>query len=711
LWYFAFNTLVGQKRFQIISSGRDYMSHLSVKIFWAVLLSTLFLMPNGVLADEQPQGPQPSDAKREKPLVVPHLADLIPLATKLSGSLVVLEKKIVVGLDISSVEKRFSLIMANLEDYSGRLQRQKDSGNYRYDELIEIESEIQSEDDSLKTLSKPITKAIRKLGDSRKKWLDERKRWNEWEQSLLKDQPLDEVQLIFKSAQKTIDTALSLILQQLKPMLAIQQRAGNIQTMTSSLTAEIKSLVLNMKRVVLIDSSPPIFSYKYFAQYRTGLLYELQKGLEEIKWPGIKFFSRQGWLISIQVLLSLALVIVIFRYRHQLENSKRGRFVAKRPFSAGLFVGLVALSIIYEGAPASWTLTFTVVAAISFARLFGSLIEKSWKSYLIYGLVIFAITARLLDVVSLPLPLFRLYIFLAALVGLSFFVWWAVRTDRRSISLLYTCGFWSGSFLFVVVLIAEFFGKSGLSDYVFRSSVRTILVVLVGWLFMLLARGGLDWILRGSTIERATAVYSNTAAVVKRLTLLTDVFVGFLVLSSILAIWRVYSSPADAIKGLLSSGFTLGSQRISVSLLIAAAGIFFGSFLISWAVQKLFVGGALGKHKVGTGVKISIARLIHYALISIGFFLALLALGFELTKLTIIVSAFGIGIGFGLQTIVNNFVCGLILLFERPVRVGDYIEIGERWAKIKRIGLRSTTVLTMERADIIIPNSPSPGSP
>jgi small-conductance mechanosensitive channel len=546
---------------------------------------------------------------------------------------------------------------------------------------------------------------IRKLGDSRKKWVDERKRWNEWEQSLLKDEPLDEVKLILERAQKTIDTALSLILQQLKPKLAIQQKAGNIQTMTTSLTAEIEGLVLIMKHVVLVDSSPPMFSYRYFAQFRTGLWYEVLKGLEEIKWPGTKFFSRQGWIVAIQALLSLALVIVIFRYRHQLESSKRGRFVAKRPFSAGLFVGLMALSMIYEGAPATLALAFTVVAAISFARLLGGLIEASWKSYLIYGMVIFSITARLFDVVSLPLPLFRLYIFLAALVGLSFFVWWAVRTDRRSVSLLYTCGFWFGSFLFVVVLIAEFFGRSGLSDYMFRSSVRTILVVLVGWLFMLLARCGLDWIFRSSTIQRAKAVYSNTAAVAKRLTLFVDVLVGFLVLSSLLSIWRVYSSPSGAIKGLLSSGFDLGSQRISVGLLIVAVGLFFGSFLISWVVQKLFVGGALAKHKVGTGVKISIARLIHYALISIGFFLALLALGFELTKLTIVVSAFGIGIGFGLQTIVNNFVCGLILLFERPVRVGDYIEIGGKWVNIKRIGLRSTTVLTMERADVIIPNS------
>jgi small-conductance mechanosensitive channel len=140
-------------------------------------------------------------------------------------------------------------------------------------------------------------------------------------------------------------------------------------------------------------------------------------------------------------------------------------------------------------------------------------------------------------------------------------------------------------------------------------------------------------------------------------------------------------------------------------LLITSAGILYGSFLVSWIIQKLLIDEVLARRRVETGVRVSIARLVHYVFIFVGFVVALLALGFEFTKLTIMVSALGVGIGFGLHAVVNNFVSGLILLFERPVRVGDYIEIGVNWAEIKKIGLRATTVQTFDQADVIIPNA------
>jgi potassium efflux system protein len=98
------------------------------------------------------------------------------------------------------------------------------------------------------------------------------------------------------------------------------------------------------------------------------------------------------------------------------------------------------------------------------------------------------------------------------------------------------------------------------------------------------------------------------------------------------------------------------------------------------------------------------ALLIRLGVFSAGFLLAVFASGFPLEKLTIIISAFGIGIGFGLQNIVNNLVSGLILAFEKPIQIGDIIEVGNRSGTMKEIGVRSSKILTSDGSEVIIPN-------
>jgi potassium efflux system protein len=103
---------------------------------------------------------------------------------------------------------------------------------------------------------------------------------------------------------------------------------------------------------------------------------------------------------------------------------------------------------------------------------------------------------------------------------------------------------------------------------------------------------------------------------------------------------------------------------------------------------------------------LSIVRLMHYALVLVGFLIALSALGFELKNVTIIGGALGVGIGFGMQAIVNNFVSGLILLFERPIKVGDVIQLSDgQQGRVLNLGLRATTVQTFDRAEIVVPNA------
>jgi potassium efflux system protein len=220
-------------------------------------------------------------------------------------------------------------------------------------------------------------------------------------------------------------------------------------------------------------------------------------------------------------------------------------------------------------------------------------------------------------------------------------------------------------------------------------------------------RGALEGLFRHSPL-RGTALLpsDDTDTVVVRLShLLEIIIVGLVLVPDLLVTWGVYENLTEATKGLLSLGFTLGSQRISIGLIVLSTGILYGSFLASWIVQKLLVDEVLFKRQLEKGVRISIGRLMHYAIVIAGFLLALSTLGFEISKITIMLSALSVGIGFGLQSIANNFVSGLILLFERPVRVGDVIQITGDWAEIKKIGIRATTVQTFDRADRIIPNA------
>jgi potassium efflux system protein len=105
------------------------------------------------------------------------------------------------------------------------------------------------------------------------------------------------------------------------------------------------------------------------------------------------------------------------------------------------------------------------------------------------------------------------------------------------------------------------------------------------------------------------------------------------------------------------------------------------------------------------GVSYALSSLLNYMVLALGFLLALGVLGLDLSKVTILAGAFGVGIGFGLQSVVNNFVSGLIVLFERPIHVGDVVEVGTLQGEVSRIGMRASTVRTWQGAEIIVPNA------
>jgi small-conductance mechanosensitive channel len=107
---------------------------------------------------------------------------------------------------------------------------------------------------------------------------------------------------------------------------------------------------------------------------------------------------------------------------------------------------------------------------------------------------------------------------------------------------------------------------------------------------------------------------------------------------------------------------------------------------------------------LAAGIPYAISTMLHYVILLIGFFVALGALGIDLAKVTLLAGAFTVGIGFGLQNVINNFVSGLILLFERPIKIGDVIEVGGNAGEVTRIGIRASVIRTADGSEIIVPN-------
>jgi len=149
------------------------------KIVAVVLSMAVLLISSRALADQQPKGEQPADAKRELSTAVPDLADIIPLATKLSGRLTALENAVEAGLEDAAVEGQYAETEANLRSLAGQLQLLKDSKDASYNKFVKLKTAIEQENKSLEKISQPLSDEITRLGAWRSEWLAERKNWNE----------------------------------------------------------------------------------------------------------------------------------------------------------------------------------------------------------------------------------------------------------------------------------------------------------------------------------------------------------------------------------------------------------------------------------------------------------------------------------------------------------------------------------------------------
>ena len=151
--------------------------------------------------------------------------------------------------------------------------------------------------------------------------------------------------------------------------------------------------------------------------------------------------------------------------------------------------------------------------------------------------------------------------------------------------------------------------------------------------------------------------------------------------------------------------FMMGNSEFTIRTFVMLILSFFLLFYISGKIRNLLVKKVFPKYNVDVGVAQSTATIIRYVVIVVGVAIIVQTSGIDLSAIGLLVGALGVGIGFGLQSITNNFISGLIILFERPVKVVDRVEIEGLAGNIVKISARATTILTNDNIAVIVPNT------
>jgi small-conductance mechanosensitive channel len=433
----------------------------------------------------------------------------------------------------------------------------------------------------------------------------------------------------------------------------------------------------------------------------------------------IRSFVREDGIGFLWVLLSFVIVVGAVAWMGRRFAARAAvdpelaapAGVVAHPISAGFLVALSLTSWLMPRAPAALAELAVLLMLVPFLLIARNLLPRELRAPL-YGLTALFAIARfgaVLPEYSLP---GRLVAFLVCLVGLAGSLrflrkdapWTRgiARPERRK---RFRAALWVIAIFLAIGLVANVVGNVSLARRLADGSLSTAIIALllsaVARVLHALLVGGL----RMPELHRISSLAEHRDAIVERGSSFIDWATLLLWVLGTLSAFRVDTAVKEGLTAALTYRLRFGGVDVSLGDLAAFAITLWASILLA-RLLRLVLEAWLGKDaRMPTGVPIAIARTVGYVVVGLGFLAAVLASGMDVNRFTVILGTLSVGIGFGLQNVVNNFVSGLILLYERPIRVGDVIEVGTATGTVTHIGIRSSTIKTFQGAESVMPNS------
>lgn len=519
-----------------------------------------------------------------------------------------------------------------------------------------------------------------------------------------------------------IETVLSLadslrpkVIARQKELLALESRLSDEDSRVQDILASIRQANRRAMGNLFVRDIPPVWSPQFRGSMGRSLSETGESWAKQSEAVKTYIVWQKGKIFG-QILLTLLLVATLFIVRKKMREWARGDADLKQafqifetPIAAAFLLGLNISGMLYPYAPNLWKGFLGAMLLIPTMIILLRLVERRLFPVL-NSLVVFYFLDQVRLLSSAQPTLLRL-IFLLEVIGAILFLAWLLQSFKKKkgtepdpIGRAVRIGGRLALALMTFALMAELAGFSRLGTLMLNGALQSSYVAVILYAGVLVIQALIMAAFKTPLLSRLGIVRQYRSLLLRRTFRLLNWIVFVLWLAIALGTFSLRAPVFEKLVAILAADHSFGSLTFSLFNLIAFGLTIWASFLVSRLARFVLEHDIYPHFHLAHGVPYAISTMLHYSILFVAFFMATAALGIDMTKFTILVSAFGVGVGFGLQNIINNFVSGLILLFERPVKIGDSIQVGDAVGTVRRIGIRASVLRTSSGSEIIVPN-------
>ncbi len=549
--------------------------------------------------------------------------------------------------------------------------------------------------------------------------IEEIKKWQQTKEILISNSESSDVYDSFDDVINSLEDVIKIAVTRIDSIFVIQKKLTGLVLICDELISEIERVELQMKKDYFVFDSNPIWKTTKDSinpdEKSISAIGQIKNGVKENKQQLKEFLKLNVKSVVFQVtfILLLLVLMLVVRKRWKIDKSNltnpleiQAKTVLAYPIASSAVVGVLVSVFFYDALIPAFAELNILTILIGTVFLLPKLTNKLFTRFLLLAFFIYLI--HLIEAYIDPkssmarwLVLFQSVLLLVGLILGKRIM--AVSPDQfPRIYKIFKILVPAYTSILGIALLVNIIGMVNLARFLtFGILVSTILGVVVYLGVKIIASIViLIFKLRSYSLH---AVSTMVQATHKRIQPILF-FAGLLLwIVFTLKGFGLYNSLITWISDSLHVEWLVGEMTISLGGILSFLGIFTIALLTSKLVASIFQDDWMLK-VLPKGVAPATSLLLRIALVSIGLYTGLSAAGLDLSKLGFIIGALGVGIGFGLQSIVLNFIAGLILAFERPINLGDTIEIDNEFGVVTSIGIRSSNVRNYSGSEAIIPN-------